>query len=167
MRLLKYVFSGALCLLVAGGASAQTRRSDADMLSEDVLPALALVNDPVIAKIIEPYADCYSAAVATSSSSSLKDNQTVQIAQLLADTSCRLSKAAVTKEADAALMFRSPNLSAEARAHLLGGVRRQATFFALITKYQQAGRGPVLQRYLERIGRESRAGHRVLLLSGE
>lgn len=166
-RMLKSAVSGALCLIVAGAAGAQTHRSDADILSAEVLPALELAADPTFAAIVQSYADCFATAVAKSPASSLKDDQTVQSAQSLADTACRSSKKVVTKEADAALSVRSPSLSADARAHLLGGVRRQATLFALIAAYRQAGKRPILQRYLERIGRQSRAGQSVVALSGE
>lgn len=167
MRMLRYVLLGALWFTVVGKSGAQVQRSDGDTFRTDVLPALQLVAEPAFAAIVKPYADCFSTAVTTSSAFSLKDNQTVQSAQLVADTTCRHSKKLVTKEADAALIVRSPSLSAEVRAHLLGKVRRQATFFALMAAYQQAGRGPILQRYLDRIGRESQAGHPVVLLSGE
>jgi hypothetical protein len=164
-----YIFacSAALWFVTTSGANAQTTRSDSELIKEELLPALKLVVDPAVAEIIRPYADCFSTAVATSSASSLKDNQAVQLAQLLADATCRLSKEAATREADAALAIRSPSLSAQARAHLLGGVRRLATFFALAAKYRQVGRGAVLQRYLERTGREAKAGQPVVLLSGE
>jgi hypothetical protein len=167
MRTLENACLGVVCLLTTSGAMPQTPRRDSEVLREDVLSALELAADPAFAEIIRPYADCYARAVATSSGSSLKDNRTVQTADRLADATCRHSKVTVTKKADAALKVRSPSLSVGTRSVLLSRVRRQAAFFAVAAEYQRGGHGPTFQRYLERSGREMRAGRSVIMLSGD
>lgn len=167
MRTLLNACLGMVYLLTTSGAMPQTPRGDSEVLREDVLPALELVADPAFAEIIRPYADCYARAVATSYASSLKDNRTVQITDELADNTCSTLKLAVTKKADAALMVRSPSLSDETRSVLLGRVRQQTAFFALAAEYQLGGHGPTFQSYLERSGREMRAGRSVIMLSGK
>jgi hypothetical protein len=158
------------CLGVPGLLSASEtspKRSDAEVLKNEVLPTLELLDDPSIGGTVKPYTDCYSTAVAASSASTLENDRAVQLAEQAAQTACKSVKQTSTMKADEALAGRFPNLSPEARTALLGRVRRQAALFALISKYQRSGRAPVFQHYLERIGREARAGHLVVMLSGE
>jgi hypothetical protein len=154
-------------LLSASQTVTQAPRSDSELLKTEVLPALELVVDPNIDAIVKPYSDCYAAAVVASSASSLKDDRAVQLAEQSAQTACKTVKQASMKKAETALAVRFRDLSPEARTALLGRVRRQATLFALVSEYQRNGRRAVFQHYLERIGREARAGHSVVMLSGK
>jgi hypothetical protein len=167
MRTLENACLGVVCLLTTSGAMPQTPRRDSEVLREDVLSVLELAADPAFAEIIRPYADCYAGTVVTSSASSLEDDYAVQSAEQFAQTRCKTVKQTSTTKAEEALAFRSPNLSLESRVALLRRVRRQATLFALMSEYQGKGRGAVFQAYLERLGREARAGRPVIMLSGE
>lgn len=167
MRTIATACSELLLLLSASETASQVPPSDPELLKNVVAPALRLLADPNIYRAVKPYTDCYSNSVVASSVSSLKDNEAVQRAEELAQAACKTAKQSSTMQADAALAARSPNTSPEARAALLGKVRRQGTLFALMSEYQRNGRGAVFQRYLERIGKEARAGRSVVMLSGE
>ena len=107
MRTVTIACSAVLWLVSASEAASQVPRSGSEQLKYEVLPALELVVDQDIGAFVKPYTDCYSKSVVASSASSLKNNETVQRAEYLAQMACKTVKQTSTMKADAALLARS------------------------------------------------------------
>lgn len=150
----------------AASATDQPARRDSEILRTDILPGLKLSTMPAINGALAPIADCYASVVATSPGSLLDNDASVEIADRSAADRCGDMRSSASAEADAQLSQTSPELTKAERSGLIGQVRRQMCIFGTLDRYRRDGRAMVFQHYLERVGREGRAGRPVRMLSG-
>lgn len=149
----------------ASGAMSQVADDNAAVLRRS-LPSFELAANPQMEAAFKPYVECYSNAVERSPYSELRDDEEVRSAEKRARERCGTVGASAMTSADLRAATLSPGMSSEERERTLRNVRRQLAIFGLIRRYAKTRRAVVFQSYLERVGRQGRAGRAVEMLTG-